>query len=165
MLNPTSILEKKNVFVFLSIFREFFNVFVYLSVFCLFFYCVIIPVCLPTIPCIILLLTSFLMPSLIVGYRPTHSHLNLQQVQNLQYQIYGLYFPMCCMKSNCTFWDKGVKHVSPSVKVFSWYLRWYSTASKRLYSLRTHKRQIVSSYDVVFDEIFSSDLTYMSQPY
>ena len=34
-------------------------------------YCVLIPVCLPSIPRIVLLLMTFLVPSLIVGYRPT----------------------------------------------------------------------------------------------
>ena len=29
----------------------------------------------------------------------------------------------------------------------------------------SHKRKIVSSYDVAFDEILSSELTYTSQPY
>ena len=61
------------VFVFLSVFRRLFIVFVFLSVFRWFFYCVLIPVRLPSIPCIILLLTNFLVPSLIVGYLPTHS--------------------------------------------------------------------------------------------
>ena len=35
-------------------------------------YCVLIPVRLPSIPRIVLLLTNFLVPSLIVGYCPTH---------------------------------------------------------------------------------------------
>ena len=73
MLNPTSLLENFIMFVFLSVFRQFFNVFLYLSVFHWLFYCVLIRVRLPSIPRIILLLTSFLVPILIVGYRPTHS--------------------------------------------------------------------------------------------
>ena len=87
MLNPTSLPENYiefvflsvfcqffNLFVFLSVFNQFFNVFLFLSVFRWIFYCVLIPVRLPSIPRIILLLTSFLVPSLIVGYRPTHSY-------------------------------------------------------------------------------------------
>ena len=67
--------KKFIVFVFLSIFCQFFNVFVFMSAFRWFFYCVLITVRLPSIPHIILLLTSFLVPSLIVGYRPTEASL------------------------------------------------------------------------------------------
>ena len=73
MLNPTSLLEHFIVFVFLTVFRQLFNVFVFLSVFRWLFYCVLIPVRLLSIPRIILLLSSFLVPILIVGYRPTYS--------------------------------------------------------------------------------------------
>ena len=50
---------------------NYFIVFVFLSIFRWLFYCVLIPVRLPSIPHIILLLKTFLVPSLIVGYRPT----------------------------------------------------------------------------------------------
>ena len=50
----------------------YFIVFVFLSVFRRFFCCVLIPVRLPSIPRIILLLTTLLVPSLIVGCCPTY---------------------------------------------------------------------------------------------
>ena len=70
MLNPTYLLEHFIDFVFMSVFRKFFNVVVFLSVFRGLFYCVLITVRLPSIPHIILLLTSFLVHSLIIGYLP-----------------------------------------------------------------------------------------------
>ena len=73
MLNPTSLLEHFIVFVFLSVFSQFFTIFVLLSFFRRFFYCALIPVRLLSILRIILLLTSFLVPSLIARYHPTHS--------------------------------------------------------------------------------------------
>ena len=58
MLIPTSLLEHFIVFACLSVFRRF-------------FYCVLIPVRFPSIPRIIPLFTNLLVPSLILGYRPT----------------------------------------------------------------------------------------------
>ena len=60
MLIPTSLLENFIVFACLSVFRRF-------------FYCVLIPVCLPSIPRRIPLFTTLLVPSLLLGYRQTHS--------------------------------------------------------------------------------------------
>ena len=60
MLITTSLLKHFIVFACLSVFRRF-------------FYCVLIPVRLPSIPCIIPLLKTFLVSILILGYRPTHS--------------------------------------------------------------------------------------------
>ena len=51
-----------------------FTVFSLLPVFRRVFHRVLIPVRLPSIPRMILLLTTVLVPSLIVGYRPTHSY-------------------------------------------------------------------------------------------
>ena len=48
---------------------------------------------------------------------------------------------MCCTKSYCTFWDKGVKHVSPREKGFLRNLRWNPTASKRVSCLCTTKTE------------------------
>ena len=60
MLIPTSLLEKFIVFACLFVFRRL-------------FYCVLIPVCLPSIPRRIPLFTTLLVPSLILGYCQTVS--------------------------------------------------------------------------------------------
>ena len=70
-----------------------------------------------------------------------------------------------CMKRYCTYGYKGVKNVSPGAKGFLWYLCWNSTASKRVYFYVPHEWNIISPYDVVFDDIFSSVLAYTPQPY
>ena len=72
---------------------------------------------------------------------------------------------ICCTKSYCTCWDKGIKYTSSRVKWFPRYLRWNSTTSKRYLVYVPHRWNIISPYNVVFDEIFSSVLEYMSQPY
>ena len=58
MLIPTSLLEHFIVFACLSVFRRF-------------FYCVLIPVRILSIPRIIPLFTTLLVPSLLLVYRPT----------------------------------------------------------------------------------------------
>ena len=60
MLNPTSLFEH-------------FIVFACLSIFCRFFYCVLVPVRLPSIPHRTPLSTTLLVPSLLLGYRSTCS--------------------------------------------------------------------------------------------
>ena len=55
--------------------------------------------------------------------------------------------------------------MSPSTKGFSRYIHWNSTASKRNLVYVPSTRMIISSYDVIFDESFSSELAYTSQPY
>ena len=72
---------------------------------------------------------------------------------------------MCCTESYCIFWEKGVKYASPRVKGFLRYLCWNSTASKGYLVYVPHRRKIISSYDVVFDEIFSNELAYTSHHY
>ena len=69
---------------------------------------------------------------------------------------------MCCTKINRTCWQKGIKHASSTKKGFrgiffgtpqhqKWYLIYVPST-----------RKIFSSHDVVFDEIFSSELSYTS---
>ena len=72
---------------------------------------------------------------------------------------------MCCTESYCKCWDKGVKYRLPRAKEFSRYLRWNSTASKTVFLYITGKRRIISSYGVVFDEIFPSALENTSPAY
>ena len=92
-------------------------------------------------------------------------HINLQQVQNLQYHIYAFYFSMCCTDSYCTRWNKGVKYASPSTKRFFSIFVGIPQHQKGYLVYVPITRKIISSYDVVFDEIFSSALAYTSQPY
>ena len=72
---------------------------------------------------------------------------------------------MCCMKSYCTRWTKGVKYAPPSTKRLSRYLSWNYTASKVYLVYVPSTRKIIYSYDVVFDESFYSLLAYTSQLY
>ena len=67
----------------------YFIVFIFLFLFRGFFCCVLIPVCLPSIPRIIPLLTTLLVPSLIVGYRPTPPLINVANIYcYLSHHIY-----------------------------------------------------------------------------
>ena len=50
-------------------------------------------------------------------------------------------------------------HVTKRKRVFDLYF-WNYTASKRVFFYVPHKRKILSSYDVIFDESFSSALAY-----
>ena len=72
---------------------------------------------------------------------------------------------MCCTERYCTYWDKGVKYASISTKRVSRYLRWIPQHQKGYIVYVTNTRKIKSSYDVVFDESFSSVLAYKSQLY
>ena len=90
------------------------------------------------------------------------SHLNLQQVWNLQYHIYACYFVHFFTASYYTRRQKGVKYVSLSVKGFLRYLRWNYTASKRVSCVRTtHKEDNIFTW-CCFDENSSSELAYTS---
>ena len=60
---------------------------------------------------------------LVTGTKPSILHLRV--------------FFVCCMKSYCICWDKGVKHAPPGAKWFLWYLYCNSTASKRMSCLCT----------------------------
>ena len=50
-------------------------------------------------------------------------------------------FSMCCTESYCTRWYKGVKYESPSTKGFLQYLRWNSTAPKRISCVCTEYKE------------------------
>ena len=50
-------------------------------------------------------------------------------------------FSVGCTKIYCTCWDKGIKHSPETVKGFSRYLRFYSTASKRVYFLCSTRKE------------------------
>ena len=72
---------------------------------------------------------------------------------------------MCCTKSYCTFWDKGIKYASPSAKGFCGIFVGIPQNQKRYLVYIPSTRKIISSHDVVFDESFSSALAYTSRPY
>ena len=61
------------------------------------------------------------------GTKPSVSHLSV------------LFF-MCCMKIYCICWGKGVKYAPLSAKGVFQYLRWNSTASKRVSCVRIHHK-------------------------
>ena len=73
------------------------------------------------------------------GSRPRHLNFNRYETFNITFKCFIL--SMCCTKSYCTCWDKGVKHTSPSVKGFSQYFSCNSTATKRLSCLCTTQTQ------------------------
>ena len=72
---------------------------------------------------------------------------------------------MSCTESYCICWDKGVKYVSPSAEGFSQYIFWNPTASKRVSCLCTMHMEDNIFIRCYFDESFSSELAYKSQPY
>ena len=75
-------------------------------------------------------------------------------------------FPMCSTESYCTHCQKCVKYVSPSEKKgFRGIFVGIPQHQKRYIVYVPCTRKIIYSYDVVFDEFFSSMLAYMSQPY
>ena len=72
---------------------------------------------------------------------------------------------MCCTEIYCTRWYKGVKYVSPSTKLFCGIFVGIPQNQKGYPVYVPSTSKIISSYDVVFDEIFYSALAYTSQPY
>ena len=82
------------------------------------------------------------------------------------FNITFTYFILSLYKEILHIWDKGITHVSQSKKGVYRYLCWSSTNYHEGYLFYVpHKRKIASSYDVVFDEIFSNALAYTSHPY
>ena len=72
---------------------------------------------------------------------------------------------MCCTEKLRHTLRKDAKHVSPSAKRVPRHLRGYSTASKKYCVYVPSTREVISSYDVLFEESFSSALSYTSRPY
>ena len=83
------------------------------------------------------------------------SHINCELVQKLQNRILVLYFSMCCMKSNCACWQKGVKHASSITKRFLGYHCCNSTTPKRIPHLRTYYTEnIFFTWRFIWKNIF-----------
>ena len=78
--------------------------------------------------------------------------------------VHVLFFPCVICKATAHVGKNPLNMRYQSKKVFSWYLHRNSTASKRVSFYEPHKCMIVSLY-VVFDESFSSALSYTSQQY
>ena len=57
--------------------------------------------------------------------------------ENFSVKYTLLLHPVCCKKSDCTQWRKGVKHASSITKGFSGYLRGNFTTLKRVPNIRT----------------------------
>ena len=72
---------------------------------------------------------------------------------------------MCCTESYVTRLYKGVKYVSPSTEGFCSIFVGIPEHQKGYLVYVPSTRKIISSYDVVLDESFSSALAYMSQTY
>ena len=72
---------------------------------------------------------------------------------------------MCCMESYCTCWYNGVKYASPSTKQYRGIFVGIPQHKKEYLVYVPSSRKIISSYDAVFGEIFSSALAYTSQLY
>ena len=92
-------------------------------------------------------------------------HLNLQQVQNLQYHICVIIFPCVVRKSTAHIRKKALNMRHKEQKCFRGifvgiiqHQKWYLVYIRGTIS-------IIYSYDVVFDDFFSSMLEYTSQPY
>ena len=68
-------------------------------------------------------------------------------------------------KDNAHVGTKALKTCHQAQKGFCGILVGIQQQQKRYLVYVPHKRNIVSLYSVVFDEIFSSDLAYTSQPY
>ena len=92
-------------------------------------------------------------------------HLNFRHVRNLQYHIYACYFTYLLYGDLCTGSEKGIKFVSPSPKVYRGIFVGIPQHQKVYLLYVPSTKKIISSYDAVFDEIFSSALAYTSQPY
>ena len=75
------------------------------------------------------------------------------------------YLSMCCMERYCTRWVKGVKYASPSIKGFSRYIRWNSTASKRISCVHKQNNEVIIFIGCCIWRKFSSALAYTPQPY
>ena len=89
---------------------------------------------------------------------------------NTRYETFSIIFThvilsMCCTESYCTRWEKGVKYASPSTKGFRGIFVGIPEYQKGYLVYVTSTGNIISSYDVVFDESFSSTLPYTSQPH
>ena len=71
---------------------------------------------------------------------------------------------MCCTENYFTRWDKSVKYESSSAEGFS---RFFGTPKyqKGYLVYVPSTREIISSYDVFIDEIFSSTIANTSQTY
>ena len=76
-----------------------------------------------------------------------------------------LFFSMCYNKIYCKCWEKFIKHVSPSAKVFRGLFCWYSTESKSVFCLCTKQTRDILFLQCFFNDSFSSALAYTSQPY
>ena len=76
-----------------------------------------------------------------------------------------LFFSCVVKKSTAHVGENTLNMHHPSAKGFSRYPRWYYTESKMVFFYVPHRRKIISSYNVVFCESFSSALAYTSQPY
>ena len=75
-------------------------------------------------------------------------------------------FPMCSTESYCTHCQKCVKYVSPSEKKgFRGIFVGIPQHQKRYIVYVPSKMKIISSHDIVFDEIFCSTLAYLSHAY
>ena len=92
-------------------------------------------------------------------------HLNLQQVQNLQYHICVIIFPCVVQKSTAHIRKKALNMRHKEQKCFRGIFVGIIQHQKGYLVYTPSKRKIISSYDVLFDESFSSTLSYTSQPY
>ena len=89
---------------------------------------------------------------LATGMRPSVLHLRV------------LFCPYVVQKATAHVGTKGLT-MSLNAKRFLWYLRLNITSPKMECFYVPHKHKIISLYDVVFDETFSSALAYTSQLY
>ena len=71
-----------------------------------------------------------------------------------------LFFFMCCTESYCTRWDKGVNMSHQAQKRFRGIFVGIPQHQRVDLVYVPTSRKIISSYDVVFDDIFSSSLAY-----
>ena len=72
---------------------------------------------------------------------------------------------MCCTESYCTCWDKVYNMRHQERNSFHGISDGIPQHQKGCLLYVPSTRKIISSYDVVFDEIFSIGLVYISQPY
>ena len=81
-------------------------------------------------------------------------HLNLRQMKNISITFTRVILSICCTESYCTCWEKGIKYASPSAKGFLRVFFGIHHHQKGYLVYVPHTSNIISSYDVVFDNIF-----------